>query len=437
MDPLQGYIPPFRNKQPAANAEKAKEEQKPRITYTIEFIFSLKNANKQRPENMAELNFPHKKRGTNGFRKKPLTEKDKFNKTLGELRILLNKLSMSNFDVISQKLLAFQYNPSLLYELMKMIFIKSTGEHSYLDVYVRLCTLLFRQFADKEHYEMNFKKLLVSKCQKQFFKMLNKEREERKKRRDSMTAANDEMLKENGEPKKEETPKEGEDDDGGFSKPMMYLFDDNELQERKREQMYGNMYLITELYVAKQLNGNIIKTCLDDLFQEINDQNIEILSYMINKLMIDLVKTARVEMKNGSLHSNAKFNKKSNKSINLEYADQICQKLFSYRQDDRLQSRIKFKVQDIIDSYNKEWRYTIADAKSRISDSEGFNKIYVPKDRILTEEQVYGSARKTSFHADKKEGTTKYFYREKEASTSARREVEEPVVAKPVKDAPK
>jgi len=136
---------------------------------------------------MAELNFPHKKRGTNGFRKKPLTEKDKFNKTLGELRILLNKLSHTNFETISSKLLGFSYNPSLLYELMKMIFIKSTGEHYYLDVYVKLCTLLFKQFNDKENYEMNFKKLLVSKCQKQFFKMLTKEREERKIRRDSLT----------------------------------------------------------------------------------------------------------------------------------------------------------------------------------------------------------------------------------------------------------
>ncbi len=34
---------------------------------------------------------------------------------------------------------------------------------------------------------MNFKKLLVSKCQKQFFKMLNFEREARKKRKESMT----------------------------------------------------------------------------------------------------------------------------------------------------------------------------------------------------------------------------------------------------------
>lgn len=248
------------------DAQKIIDDAKPRITYTIEFIFSLKNANKQRPVNMAELNFPHKKRGTNGFRKKPLTEKDKFNKTLGEIRILLNKLSMPNFDVISDKLLAFQYNPSLLYELMKMIFIKSTGEHSYLDVYVKLCSLLFKQFADKENYEMNFKKLLVNKCQKQFFKMLNKEREERKKRRDSLTLANDEALRDQGENPTGEKPKETVEDDDGFSKPMMYLFDDNELQERKREQMYGNMYLITELYIAKQLNGNIIKTCLEDLY---------------------------------------------------------------------------------------------------------------------------------------------------------------------------
>jgi len=30
----------------------------------------------------------------------------------------------------------------------------------------------------------------------------------------------------------------------------MNLYDDEELKERKREQMYGNMYLITELYIA-------------------------------------------------------------------------------------------------------------------------------------------------------------------------------------------
>lgn len=238
VDPLLNWAPPIRNQEVV---EKKKEEAKPHIAYTLEFIFSFKNANKQRPDNMAELNFPHKKRSTAGFRKKPLTEKDKFNKTLGDIRILLNKLSLTNFDTISSKLLDFQYNPSLLHELMKMIFIKSTIEHSYLDVYVKLCSILFKQFNDKENYEMNFKKLLVSKCQKQFFKMLNKEREERKKRKDSQGNF---VIDDTG------TPKDGlnardEEENEEFSKPMMYLFDDQELMERKREQMYGNMYLIT------------------------------------------------------------------------------------------------------------------------------------------------------------------------------------------------
>ncbi len=31
----------------------------------------------------------------------------------------------------------------------------------------------------------------------------------------------------------------------------MYLYDDEELKERKKEQMYGNMYLITELFTFK------------------------------------------------------------------------------------------------------------------------------------------------------------------------------------------
>lgn len=187
--------------------------EKAQIKYTIEFIFSLKAANKQRPNNMTELDFPQKKRGTNNFRKKVLTEKDRFNKMVGEIRILLNKLSGMNFDTISFKLMTnFTYTPSLLYELMKMIFIKATGERAYLDVYVKLCASLFKKFNNPEKHEMNFKKLLITKCQNQFFKMLNKEREERKLRRNSM-----------------EANPEQENDKEEFSKPMMYLFDDKEL----------------------------------------------------------------------------------------------------------------------------------------------------------------------------------------------------------------
>jgi len=90
--------------------------------------------------------------------------------------------------------------------------------------------------------------------------MLNIERKERQIRRDSL---------DNLGSNKEEDKNDEKDEE--FSKTMMNLYDDEELKERKKEQMYGNMYLITELYIANQLNGNIIKTCLEDLQQEIND----------------------------------------------------------------------------------------------------------------------------------------------------------------------
>ena len=105
----------------------------------------------------------------------------------------------------------------------------------------------------------------------------------------------------------------------------MYLMDDEELRQRKKEQMYGNMYLITELYIANQLNGNIIKTCLEDLQQEINNQNVEIMCYMMNKLMINLCRLAKNEMKDDNYSNHIKpTGKKSSKIITIDYADNIC-----------------------------------------------------------------------------------------------------------------
>ena len=54
-----------------------------------------------------------------------MTEADKFNSTVRELRILLNKLSKTNFENISRRICSdFAFTPSLLNELMKNIFMK-------------------------------------------------------------------------------------------------------------------------------------------------------------------------------------------------------------------------------------------------------------------------------------------------------------------------
>jgi hypothetical protein len=73
-----------------------------RKTYKLEFMLSLKEKNKERPLDMGLLDFPHKKGRKRKMKTGDLTEGDKFNNTVKELRILLNKLSNDNFDKVSR-----------------------------------------------------------------------------------------------------------------------------------------------------------------------------------------------------------------------------------------------------------------------------------------------------------------------------------------------
>jgi MIF4G domain len=116
---------------------------------------------------MAILDFPHKKKRQIAKVGKglSLTDADKFNSTVREMRVLLNKLSRDNFENVTKKILNdISFTPSLLNELMKIIFMKATTENTYLEIYVKLCILLFKKYNDKDNKEMNFKKLLLMKC---------------------------------------------------------------------------------------------------------------------------------------------------------------------------------------------------------------------------------------------------------------------------------
>jgi len=119
----------------------------------------------------------------------------------------------------------FDYTPSLLYELMKIIFMKATIESAYLQYYVKLCILLFRRFNDKDNVEMNFRKLLLTRCEKQFYKMLEKERGDRRTRRASL----DEMDARINSKVGNETGKESD-----FNKQMLYVFDEDEIKIREQ-----------------------------------------------------------------------------------------------------------------------------------------------------------------------------------------------------------
>jgi translation initiation factor 4G len=200
-------------------------------------MLSLRATNKDRPANMALLDFPHKKKRQMKTQGDQMTEADKFNHTVRELRILLNKLSKDNFENVTKHILNdYQFTPALLNELMKIIFMKATTENTYLELYVRLCILLFRKYNDKDNVEMNFKKLILNKCQKQFQKLKAREEQERKSRRQSMEIA---------------LQKQQMEED--FNKQMLFVYDTDEIKHRQRLQLFGNMSLLVELFIQNQI----------------------------------------------------------------------------------------------------------------------------------------------------------------------------------------
>jgi hypothetical protein len=69
-----------------------------------------------------------------------------------------------------------------------------------------------------------------------------------------------------------------------FNKQMRYVFDKEELRFRQKQQMFGNMKLLCELYLRALIPADIITLCLTSLFDEINDMNVEIVCHIISKL---------------------------------------------------------------------------------------------------------------------------------------------------------
>lgn len=69
-----------------------------------------------------------------------------------------------------------------------------------------------------------------------------------------------------------------------FNKQMVFAYGEEELMQRQREQMHGNMRFLVELFKLKLVRGVLIRDCLEDLFQELNDCNVEVLCNMLDTL---------------------------------------------------------------------------------------------------------------------------------------------------------
>ena len=134
---------------------------------------------------------------------------------------------------------------------------------------------------------------------------------------------------------------------------MMFAYGEEELMQRQREQMHGNMRFLVELFKLKLVRGVLIRDCLEDLFQELNDCNVEVLCNMLDTLTEFCVNQSRERRVQEA--ENAKNQKKGAKQgkekpkpnkdpIDLEYLDQCLQGMFKERQNRKFDSRVRFKI---------------------------------------------------------------------------------------------
>ena len=117
---------------------------------------------------------------------------------------------------------------------------------------------------------------------------------------------------------------------------------------------------------------------------------------MLPKIAGNLVKRAIREREDAkaeigeSQHSSTEKSRRRKKSsyrthsINLDYVEGIMKRVFDYRQSELISSRVRFKIQDLMDDYEKEWKITMQEEKM-LFDSEGFAYKYVPKETLAAE----------------------------------------------------
>jgi hypothetical protein len=122
---------------------------------------------------------------------------------------------------------------------------------------------------------------------------------------------------------------------------------------------------------------------LESLLSDIHDQSAEILCQMMQKIATNVVKRAQAEnaaAQERKQHSGRK--PLSQCAINLDYVESVLARLFPFRNvDGQLSSRVRFKIQDLIDEYTRDWKHVIYGERTMVDD-EGFNYKYVPKQQI-------------------------------------------------------
>jgi len=254
--------------------------------------------------------------------KDPKAEVDELDVLKKNVLAILNKLTPQKFDTLVEKFTALPIDSQTkLQACMELIFEKAVDEPGFSVAYAKMCQVLQMKKVltdDSETETVNFRKLLISRCQKEFEKdyMENLDRDQYTKDMNAATTEDD-------------------------RKQIKAVFEQMEMKLRRRS--LGNIRFIGELYKLQMLTARIMHECVKKLLKTTDEESLECLCRLLTTVGQDLDTETQGRLAKGPINGLNELTVYFNEMKRITQDKKVC-------------SRVRFLMQDVIELRLAGWR---------------------------------------------------------------------------------
>ncbi|CAH0716172.1 unnamed protein product, partial [Brenthis ino] len=260
------------------------------------------------------------------FKKETLTEEEfKTQDLYKKFRGILNKLTPQKFDTLLDKVKSLEITTqSRLEGVIDLVFEKAIDEPKFSEAYAAMCSKLSMLKVPANNAPdqcVNFRALIISKCQNQFIT----------DKVDEHILKLEKDLNECSDPAKK--------------KELQLLLEEESRRVRMRS--VGNVRFIGELYKLKMLTSKIMVYCMTYLIEKPEEEKLECLC----KLLTTIGEQVESEVKE-----------------QLEIVFKKMQDIVD-RKSNKISSRVRYMIQDVIDLKRRKWvAKNVVDSQPKMMD---------------------------------------------------------------------
>ncbi|XP_063393726.1 eukaryotic translation initiation factor 4 gamma 3-like isoform X1 [Cydia fagiglandana] len=262
------------------------------------------------------------------FKKETLTEEDaKTQELYKKFRGILNKLTPQKFDTLIEKVKHLEItNQKRLEGVIDLVFEKAIDEPNFSEAYALMCNKLSTLKVPADNASspdqcVNFRALIISKCQNQF--VTDKVDEQVMKLETDLAECTDPAKK----------------------KELQLMLEEENRRVRMRS--VGNVRFIGELYKLKMLTSKIMVYCMNYLIDKLEEEKLECLC----KLLTTIGEQVESEVKD-----------------NIESVFKKMQDIVD-RKSNKISSRVRFMIQDVIALRKRRWvTKSVVDSQPKMMD---------------------------------------------------------------------